>query len=191
MSFKPIETERLLLRSLKVEDAEPFYGYRSDPEIFRFQGRVPETVEDVRLFFQTQTPESFLVDEKWFQIGIEHKESNELVGDIGIRSFGGDFPQAELGISLTRNNQGQGFAQEALIALMDDLFGRGQIHRILGSIDPRNVASINLFERLSFRKEAHFVKSIWTRGEWVDDVIYAILREEWLSPGFKLEKKCV
>ena len=38
-----------------------------------------------------------------------------------------------------------------------------------------------MLERLGFRKEAHFIKSIFVDGEWIDDVIYAILKDEWIN----------
>ena len=34
-------------------------------------------------------------------------------------------------------------------------------------------------ERVGLRREAHFRESLWFKGEWVDDVIYAMLRREW------------
>ena len=52
-------------------------------------------------------------------------------------------------------------------------------HRAFASVDPRNAPSIALFERAGFRKEAHHVESLWLMGEWVDDVILALLAREW------------
>lgn len=49
-------------------------------------------------------------------------------------------------------------------------------HRIVGSIDPKNTSSFKLFEHLGFRKETHFHKSLLINREWVDDIVYAILR---------------
>jgi RimJ/RimL family protein N-acetyltransferase len=40
---------------------------------------------------------------------------------------------------------------------------------------------MKLLQRVGMRQEAHFVKSLWFRGEWVDDVIFAILSSEWRS----------
>jgi RimJ/RimL family protein N-acetyltransferase len=54
-----------------------------------------------------------------------------------------------------------------------------KLHRLSATADPRNLASVKLLERLGFRKEAHFVKSLWFKGEWADDVVYGLLREEW------------
>ena len=70
-------------------------------------------------------------------------------------------------------------ATEALSALIDMLFDELAKHRIIASIDPRNEPSIRLMERLGFRKEAHFHRSIFMHGEWTDDVIYAMLQSEW------------
>jgi len=54
-----------------------------------------------------------------------------------------------------------------------------QKHRITASVDPDNTASLQLMERIGLRKEGHFVKSLFWKNKWVDDVIYAVLREEW------------
>jgi RimJ/RimL family protein N-acetyltransferase len=50
---------------------------------------------------------------------------------------------------------------------------------VYGSVDPRNRASIALLARVGMRQEAHFRKSLWLRGEWVDDLVFAILESEW------------
>ena len=49
-------------------------------------------------------------------------------------------------------------------------------------MDPHNTAVIELFKRVGMRQEAHMVESLWLNGEWVDDVIFAILEREWQSP---------
>jgi RimJ/RimL family protein N-acetyltransferase len=50
---------------------------------------------------------------------------------------------------------------------------------VFASVDPRNHASIALLRRVGMRQEAHFRQSLWWRGEWVDDVIFAVLQSEW------------
>ena len=65
--------------------------------------------------------------------------------------------------------------------IVDFLFGTLNKHRVIASIDPRNSASIRLIERLGFRKEAHFKKSYYLHEEWVDDIIYAKLKTEWVN----------
>jgi RimJ/RimL family protein N-acetyltransferase len=66
---------------------------------------------------------------------------------------------------------------------MDYLFNTLNKHRITGSVDPKNSDSIKLLERLNFRKEAHFKESLFINGEWVDDIVYGILKSEW-NPNY-------
>jgi len=54
-------------------------------------------------------------------------------------------------------------------------------HRVTASVDPENTKSIILLERIGFQKEAHFRKSYYIDGKWLDDCVYAILEEEWNS----------
>lgn len=82
-------------------------------------------------------------------------------------------------MTIAQEFQRRGFAAEALSLLLNALFVDLGKHRVFASIDPRNVASQGLVEHLGMRKEAHMVKSLWFKGEWVDDVVYAILAEEW------------
>jgi RimJ/RimL family protein N-acetyltransferase len=51
--------------------------------------------------------------------------------------------------------------------------------------DPRNAASVAVLERLGMRREGHMRESTWAKGEWTDDLLYAILDWEWQArqPG--------
>jgi len=62
---------------------------------------------------------------------------------------------------------------------IDYLFTTLNKHKITGSVDPKNIDSIRLLERLNFRKEAHYKESLLVNGEWKDDIIYGILKSEW------------
>jgi RimJ/RimL family protein N-acetyltransferase len=48
-------------------------------------------------------------------------------------------------------------------------------------VDPRNERSLALLERVGMRREAHFVESLWFKGAWADDIVYAILQREFLA----------
>ena len=60
-------------------------------------------------------------------------------------------------------------------------FEEAGMHRIIGRIEARNTPSARVLERLGMRREAHFVQNEFVKGEWTDEVVYAVLREEWLS----------
>ena len=53
------------------------------------------------------------------------------------------------------------------------------LHRVCGRLDGRNAASARVLERLGMRREAHLVQNEIVKGEWSDEVVYAMLRHEW------------
>lgn len=173
-----INTERLQMRGISSGDAEALYKYRSDAETNQYQGWIPKTIDDAHQFLSKVAPEVNVYD-TWFQFAIISKANGELIGDIGIHFFDVDRYQVEIGCTLSKDYHGKGFANEALKAMINYLFNDLNKQRITCSIDPLNQASIKMVERLGFRKEAHFKQSILIDGEWYDDVVYAILKDEW------------
>ncbi len=53
------------------------------------------------------------------------------------------------------------------------------LHRIAGRLDGRNAASAAVLRSLGMRQEAHLVENEWVKGEWTDEIVYAMLRTEW------------
>jgi len=172
-----LKTERLILRPVEQNDAMAIFRYRSDAETNKYQGWIPKTIDDLGSFLKRISPEINVAD-TWFQFVIIYGESSEIIGDLGIHFL--DNEQAELGCTLKKSQHGKGYASEALKAVIDYLFTKLNKHRIIGSIDPRNTKSIKLLEGLGFRKEAHFKESLLINGAWHDDVVYAMLKKEWL-----------
>lgn len=171
-----LKTERLILRPITENDITAIFNYRSDSVTNVYQGWIPKSIDDVRGFLKRISSE-ININDTWFQFAIVEAESTEIIGDLGIHFL--EDEQAEIGCTLKKERQGEGFATEALKLVIDFLFNKLNKHRIIGSIDPRNVRSIKLVERLRFRKEAHFKESLLINGEWVDDIVYAILKKEW------------
>ena len=176
-----INTERLRLRSVRLDDAEAIFNYRSDSITNKYQGWIPKTINDVYDFVKNKVSSTIDLIDTWYQFVIIKKENSELIGDIGIHFLDSDKKQVEIGCTLDKNYQGKGYATEALKETMNYLFNKLNKRRIIGSIDPKNIKSIELVERLGFRKEAHFKESILINGEWIDDLVYAILKDEWIE----------
>lgn len=175
-----LETARLTIRPIAPGDTSGVFAYRRDREANQYQGWIPECLEDVEQFIaniskQIDEPET------WFQFVLIEKEGGRIIGDVGLHFFGKENRQVELGCTLSKDFQKKGYATEAVGKLIDFVFHDLNKHRMIVSIDPANTNSIRLAERLGFRKEAHFRESLWLNGEWVDDVVYAILAKEW--PG--------
>ncbi len=173
-----ITTKRTILRPISSVDNEKVFGYRSDSETNKFQGWIPNKVEEVDDFI-SKNPETINIPDSWFQLVIIKKTSNELIGDIGIHFIDKENFQCEIGCTIRKEDQGRGIATEVMRAIVNYLFNDLKKHRITASIDPANISSIRLVERLGFQKEGLFKESLLIDGKWVDDLVYAILNYEW------------
>ena len=140
---------------------------------------VPRSGEEALHFIDGFQSVVFDTPGTWFQLGIRLRDVGPLVGDLGVH-FPLDEPhQVEIGVTVARGHQGRGFGTEAVRGLLGHLFGPCQKHRVFASVDPRNRASMALLKRVGMRQEAHFRESLWFKGEWVDDLVFAILQWEW------------
>jgi RimJ/RimL family protein N-acetyltransferase len=176
-----ITTERLQLRPVQMEDADSIFAYRSNALVNQYQGWIPKTLEDVNHFISTKVSPEINLPGTWFQFVFIKKDNRELIGDVGVHFLNSDAFQVELGCTLNKDHQGKGYATEALTETINYLFNELNKRRIIASVDPGNLPSISLFERLEFRKESHFKESLLINGEWVNDLVYYLLKDEWFK----------
>jgi RimJ/RimL family protein N-acetyltransferase len=176
-----IRTDRLVLRQLRASDAEPVHAYRDNPEVARFQSWDTQSLDEVRAFVASQCPLRS-TEPGWYQLAIAELGTDRIVGDLGVHILESDPRQVELGFTLAPDAQGQGYAAEAVRAILGHLFVALGKHRVIASTDPRNERCTALLRRVGFRLEAHHRESLWFKGAWADDLIFALLRREWPSP---------
>ena len=177
----PLESERLRLRRFTEADLADFVRYRRQPEVARLQLWDEDySLKDAQAFLAAQQMAKLGQPGSRVQLAIEHKKTNELLGDVFVHTLS-DVRQLEIGYTLALEHQGKGYMSEALTAFLDTWFEDDTHHRVQATTDPRNVGSIRLLEHLNFRQEAHFVKSMWFKGAWADDLVFALLRDEWLG----------
>ena len=175
-----LETPRLILRPFEERDAAPFAVYRSDPQVARYQGwDAPFSLEKAEQFVAEMKRAVPAAPGEWYQLALELKSSGAMIGDFAFKLSKWDPRQAEIGYTLARAYQGQGYASEALTRLLDYLFTDLDLHRVHANIDPENIPSARLCQRAGLRHEGHFVQSLWFKGGWVDEDWYAILQSEW------------
>lgn len=160
-----------------MDDAEAMLAYRSNYEVAKHLTGITESLEEMYQFIERSAHQIELRD-TWYQLVLIHKENNQLIGDIGIH-FLADSEQCELGYTLNPTAQGKGLAHEAASAVINFLFMQLNKHRLIASTDPTNKASISLLRKLGFRQEAHFRKALFLFNEWKDDLVFALLKEEY------------
>lgn len=141
-----IHTERLVVRRLPSSDLERIAAFRADPVLAQYQFWIPMSLNEACEFKASMLTQPTLGSETWVQLAIANGANDDLLGDIGLCLHeNGD---AEIGFTLRREAQGNGFALEALRGLARKLLRLLEVARIVGITDERNEASIRILERL-------------------------------------------
>jgi RimJ/RimL family protein N-acetyltransferase len=107
------------------------------------------------------------------------RETGQHVGEVTLFVHSTEHRSAEIGFVFHPDFHGLGYAAEASAELLRVGFEELDMHRIIGRLDARNAGSANLLQRLGLRQEAHFVSNEFIKGEWTDELVFAILAEEW------------
>ncbi len=174
-----LKTENYIIRSFKIGDLERFRNYRAIPSIAKYQSWSDFTYEDALNLFYRIDYSNFGVKGNWYQMAIAEIESNELIGDLALHFINKD--QVEIGFTISPEYQGKGVAYESVTRILEYLFIELKKHRVVAITDAKNIASSKLLEKLGFRKEAHYVKNIFFKGEWGDEYQFAMLGSEFRS----------
>ena len=169
----PVFTERLILRRLHEKDIEAFITYRSDPEVARYQNWAEITEGEARGLIKAKQQTPFAAPGVWLQIAIALRETDALVGDIGVCPSP-DGHSAEIGFTLSASYQGKGFATEAVKRVIKLLFDETAIELVEAVTDTRNTPSIALLERLGMKLEK--TEEAWFKGETCHEHRFVITR---------------
>ena len=137
-----LATERLFVRPFVASDANALVAYRSDPDVARYQDWDTFSLEDARALIANEGA--------WSQLAVVRAADGVLVGDVGIHI---ENDRAEIGFTFAPQYQGQGYATEAVTAVLEWLRS-GKIHQVRAIIDTRNTAAIALARRLGMRLDS-------------------------------------
>jgi RimJ/RimL family protein N-acetyltransferase len=174
LDFTGLTTERLTIRRLEVEDADFIYRYRSSYEVSRYQLWRPKDVEEVEAFIESLRDLAPDTPGTWYQVGICLSASGGLIGDCGLH-FPEDKPgEAEVGITLVKEHRKQGYATEALAAVITYLLNNLQKQRVYATIDARNKPAIGLVRRLGLRIDSLGRTPARVGDESPEEVVYTI-----------------
>ncbi|GAA1963571.1 GNAT family protein [Nocardioides panacihumi] len=177
----PIETERLLLRPLSPDDVDAVHAYQSLDEVCAYLPYEPRSRDEVekRLHDPDFTRRELDAEKQVLLLGIELKETGQVIGDVLLMWHSELHRAGELGYELHPDHWGRGYAPEACREVLRLAFDELGLHRMTGRIDALNTASASVLRKLGMRQEAVLVENEWFRGRWSDEVDFAILDREW------------
>lgn len=170
-----LETQRLILRPLRMRDAQDLYAYARDPEVSRHVLWEPhENPAQSRQFlraaiwqYRRGLPGSF---------AITLRESGRMIGTIGFMWVNTDHKSAEVGYSLSRDYWNRGLMTEALRAVVDFGFDALRLNRIEAQHETNNPASGRVMAHAGMLYEGTLRQRLKNKGRFVDVALYAILR---------------
>lgn len=173
-----VETERLILRKMRMSDAADVHRYAKDPEVARHV-----LWEAHRSLWETRAYIRFLLYQyrngdpgSW---AIVLRESGKVIGTIGYMNYFPDNATVEVGYSLSREHWGKGLMTEALCAVIGETFRVLQLHRIEAMHFTDNPASGRVMEKCGMTHEGHMRERICCKGVFRDVEMWGILRKDW------------
>ncbi|MFC0007914.1 GNAT family N-acetyltransferase [Micromonospora siamensis] len=175
----PIRTARLTLRPVTPDDLDDVHAYQRRPDVVRWMlGAEPRTREQSRSSVAAMAGE-----DAWRAEGdcltLAVATDAGVIGVVELVWRSERDRTAEVGYVFHPDHGGRGLATEAVTALVDWGFTGFRLHRVYGRCHGRNEASARLMARLGMRREAHHLRSYRFRGEWADQLVFAVLAEEW------------
>jgi RimJ/RimL family protein N-acetyltransferase len=151
-------------------------------DVARYLYHEPRTEDEVRELLGRKIAMRTISDEgDTLALAIVPRDLDAVVGDCVLTMTSGVHRQGEIGFVVHPDHQGRGYATEASRRLLRIAFEDVQLHRVVGRLEPRNVASSRVLEKLGMRREAHLVENEFVKGEWQSELVYAILDREWRS----------
>jgi len=175
-----LQTKRLILREMTLDDAQAVFGCCSDPEVFKFTGgKAHRRIEDSKAFlkeiFAKYKAQEIIA---W---GIFHKEDSKLIGNCGFIKWDASQAKAELDYLLSKEYWNQGLMTEAVKRVIGFGFEEMQLNRIQAICEVANIASARVMEKAGMQFEGVLRNYIQHDGKPLDMKMYSIIRKEWIG----------
>lgn len=173
------ETDRLILRRLSGDDAPDYFELASDPIVTaRTTWERHRDIKDTLEFLHRKEGQ-FLKREE-YHWGIVLKSTGKLGGRTGFIRIDPEHEKAELGYVLSRHYWNQGVITEASGQIISYGFRELEMNRIEARCNADNVGSYRVMEKLGMKNEGLLRKQLKIKGVFLDQRMYAILREEFI-----------
>lgn len=161
-----IETQRLVLRNVRTEDAAVMFDYRNNDICARYQRGQTKDLAGITQLVQKRQHDT-VSDQENFLIAVALSESNEMVGEIVVMPNDGCF---SIGYTFHYAHHRKGYAFEALSALTELLHSRYPEMEFISFTEPENTASRRLLKKLGYR-DMGYVPQVTSQiyGKWLQE----------------------
>jgi ribosomal-protein-alanine N-acetyltransferase len=173
--FPILQTERLILRKLSLDDAEEIFFLRSDEEVNRYLDRTRAVDLDDALGFINKVNIG-IANDKWMYWAVCFKDNPKLIGTVCLWNLNEEENKAEVGYELMPEYQRKGIAQESLDGVIGFGFSKLELDKIEAYTQKENLASIKLLEKLNFVRDFDEETKIDYSVENPNTAVYSLLK---------------
>ena len=155
-----LKTDRLLIRRFCMNDAAECFAFMSDEQGMFLDGCKPFYTMDEDYWKRMK-----LFEEREGQYVIVLRNTNEVIGAINV--FSDDsraVSSKEIGYGISPKHQRNGYAYEAISAMINLLQKDLLFDMVVAGVLPENIPSIKLLEKLGFTREGIRHKAFWHEG---------------------------
>jgi RimJ/RimL family protein N-acetyltransferase len=175
--FPVLETGRLLLREITLNDADALLRIRGDSQVTRYNGGNTFTFVDEAIDL-VQTMTRAYREKREIRWGITLKPVDSVIGMVGFNYWNRQDFRGSVGYDLARAYWGRNIMPEALREVVSFGFDCMGLNRIEADASAANRASVRVLEKLGFKYEGLQREQYYENGEFHDLLLYALLRRE-------------
>jgi ribosomal-protein-alanine N-acetyltransferase len=175
--FPVLETERLILRRITMEDAEDFFAMRSEREgAIHLDRELPKSIDEIHKLIESI--EEGITTNKLIAWAVTEKNNSKFIGQICFHKTYPQHHRAEIGYQLRKEFWRKGYTDEAVKCLIDYGFNTMNLHSIEAHTNPNNAASINLLLKNGFVQEALFRENYFYKGKFLDTPVFSLVNRK-------------
>jgi [ribosomal protein S5]-alanine N-acetyltransferase len=172
-----LRTARLVLRPVGPADVDALFALFADPQVVRYWS-TPAWTERSQASASVAADVAALAEGRAVRFGVVLADGGQLVGTFSLFALDTGSRRAEIGYALAPAAWGRGLVTEAGRAVVDHAFDVLRLNRLEADVDPRNVASARVLERLGFRREGLLRERWIVAGEVSDSALYGLLSRD-------------
>ena len=176
-----LESARLVIRPVAAGDLDDLLEVNGDPEVTAFLPYAAwlSAADGMAWLGRMQALAATGAGQ---QLVAARKADAKVIGTLLLFKYEETSRRIELGYVLGRAHWHQGYMQEAVAALCGLAFGALDIRRIEAEVNPANLPSCRLLERLGFVHEGRLRQRWVAKGATYDTHVYGCLAHEWPAP---------
>jgi len=176
-----LHTERLALRGFQSTDAEALFALHTNARVLRYWDSPPwEDYSRTERFLATCS--QIEAEGSGARLAVELLSEGTFIGWCSVTRWNPTYRSASLGYCFDDTRWGNGYATEAVTALLDWAFDTLDLNRVQAETDTRNHASVRVLEKLGFVREGTLREDCVVNGDVSDSHVYGLLRREWRTP---------